>query len=144
MSGRESVFSHASIFLGRELRCYATNVPSFIQNTKDFLLKLVDVRVPSHAILASFDMVSLYTSIDFIKGVEATKKALSKSTYSAEGKEFMIKLLYMILTCKYFSFENDFYLQCCSTTMGTKMGARVCKHFSHHPEGGSYLCILPL
>lgn len=68
------MFNRASVFLDRALRHFATEVPPFIQDTNDFSQKLKDVRIPSHTILASFDVVSVYTSIDIMEGVEAVKK----------------------------------------------------------------------
>lgn len=75
MSGRDSFFIHASIFLDRLLRHFATDALSF-------LTKLGEVRVPSNVLLVSFDAVSLYTPIDIMEGVPTAQGALYKTAFS--------------------------------------------------------------
>lgn len=127
VSGRESIFNHASIFLDRLLREFAMGARSYIQDTNDFLLKLEEVEVPNEALLASFDVTSLYTSIDTTEGLQAVSNTLSETNFSLAGKEFVMNLLELILTCNYFKFGNDFYLQC----RGTAMGANVAPTFAN-------------
>lgn len=132
VSGRDSIFNHASIFLDKVLRYFATGASSFVRDTDDFLLKLQQVRLTSNIIFASFDVVSLYTSIDIMEGVQAVHKVLTRTSYTSEGKEFLIELLMMILTCNYLSFNDSFYLQC----RGTAMGAHLCQYiFGNHGAG---------
>lgn len=35
-----------------------------------------------------------------------------KTNYSQKGKDFILELWTLILTCNYFMFEDNFYLQC--------------------------------
>lgn len=55
------MFNNIAIFLHRVLRQHATSAKSYIQDTSDFLRKIQDMSIPEDAILAFFDMVSLYT-----------------------------------------------------------------------------------
>lgn len=48
--------------------------------------------------LASFDIVSLYTSISHNGGMQAVKKALANMEYTNNGKEFVLSLLWLVLT----------------------------------------------
>lgn len=79
VSGKGSILNNISIFLDKVLRDYAIQSKSYIRDTSDFLLKIAQLMIPESAILASFDVVSLYTSIDHDRGNEAVRKALDKS-----------------------------------------------------------------
>lgn len=76
VSGRGSLLNNLSIFLNKALRQFAINTRSYIQDTTDFLTKIQDLTVPGDAILASFDVVTLYTSINHDKGISAVRKVL--------------------------------------------------------------------
>lgn len=71
---RESIFNHASIFLDRVLRKFTIEDPTYRQDANDFLLKLEQVLLPPNAILASFDVISLYTSIEIDEGYGLLKR----------------------------------------------------------------------
>lgn len=71
--------------------------------------------------MVSFDVVSLYTSINHSRGIEAVRRALQGSHYSAEGREFLLTLLTLNLTQNYFVFEKSLFMQ----IRGTVMGANV-------------------
>lgn len=82
--------------------------------------------------MASFDVVSLYTSIDHTRGIQAVKNALERSDLSTNCKQFLIDLLTLNLTCNYFSFDKMF-LQ----IRGTAMGANVANVFVVDMKEGS-------
>lgn len=79
------------------------------------------VCFPEGAILASFDIVSLYTSINHYGGVQAMKKVLNIANYSYKGIEFILSLLWLVPTSKYFKFGEAYYLQLWGTTMGANV-----------------------
>lgn len=94
VSGKGSLFNNASIFLDKLLCEFATTAPSYIRDTNDFLEKFKSVELPTNPVLASFDVISLYTSIDVIDGIEAVKRTLDATKYTEKGRAFIIELLY--------------------------------------------------
>lgn len=121
-SGRPIVsYNNISIFLDRILREFVLTSKSYIQDTTDFINKISELLIPDDALLVSFDVTSLYTSIDHNRGLEAVKRALTKSEWSLEARDLILELLKINLTCNYFTFNDKFYLQ----VRGTAMGANV-------------------
>lgn len=121
VSGRDSVLNNISIFLDKILRRYAIETKSYICDKSDFLLKISELIVPDSAILASFDIVSLYTSINHHRGLEALRLALDKPDISPMGKDFILQLLNINLTCNYFAFGGSYYIQAQGTTRIPKL-----------------------
>lgn len=121
VSGRDSLLSHVSIFLDRALRHFAISSSSYIQDTADFITKISQLSVPQGSLLASFDVQSLYTSIDHERGIAAINRKLDTMDWSPQAKQFIIDLLTINLTCNYFMFNNEYFLQ----IRGTAMGANV-------------------
>lgn len=109
------------IFLDKILRTHAVNTKSYIRDAADFLCKLQDVTIPMGAKLVSFDGTSLYTSISHELGVPCVTKALDKMFLMTGCKEFLIGLFEIVLTCNYFRFDGNYYIQIRGTTMGSNM-----------------------
>lgn len=86
----------------------------------DFLNKIRTITLPQDAILVSFDVTSLYTSITHKRGMRFVGKALNTTELSDECKEFFMGLLEIVLTCNSFQFEGNCYIQWV-TAMGTNV-----------------------
>lgn len=69
----------------------------------------------------SFDVISLYTSIEHEFGIGCVGRALNNTLFSDQSKEFLIGLLEIILTCNYFRFEGEFFIQQKGTAMGSNV-----------------------
>lgn len=95
--------------------------PNHSYVTADFLDKIHTLTIPPQAILGSFDIVSLYTSIEHVYGLEAVRMALVKSQFDDHSREFVLQLLEIVLECNYFMFQQRFYLQLRGTAMGANM-----------------------
>lgn len=121
VSKRRYILNKINFFLDRVLREYAIQTKSYIKDMSDFLLKIALLTIPEDFILASFDVVSLYTSIDHVRGTDVVKKAIDKSDLSIICKNFIIDLLTLYLTCNYFTFDNQIYMQSRSTAMGANV-----------------------
>ncbi|CAJ0967333.1 unnamed protein product [Ranitomeya imitator] len=111
VSGVDSVFSRIGTFLDKILNPIAKKSKSYIQDTTDFLNKLEAVKFESEVILASFDVISLYTSIEHSSGIKAVEAKLNSLGITVIGKAFLIKLLDIILRRSYFLFGDTFYSQ---------------------------------
>ena len=110
-----------SHFCDFHLRPLVSQCASYVRDTTDFLSKISSItNLPKNTILVTADVNSLYTVIDHQDGIDAVRRHLesSKSSRSVPG-HFICGLLNLILTCNYFRFENDFFLQKKGTAMGT-------------------------
>ena len=76
-----------------------------------------------NTILASFDIVNLYTNIDHDFGLIAIHYWLSKYTeliHSRFNTNFIVDSITFILKNNYFMFNEEYFLQIKGTAMGTK------------------------
>ncbi|XP_077137236.1 uncharacterized protein LOC143798719 [Ranitomeya variabilis] len=121
VSGVDSVFSRIGTFLDKVLNPIAKSCKSYIKDTTDFLNKLETIKLEGEVILASFDVISLYTSIQHKSGIRAVEKKLSTIEVSLEGQRFLLKLLEIILRRSYFLFGDTYYSQQRGTAMGASM-----------------------
>ncbi|XP_044129867.1 uncharacterized protein LOC122923195 [Bufo gargarizans] len=121
VAGTGSIFSNISIFWDRLLRQYAVSARSYIRDTGDFLDKISGITLPDGCLMASFDVTSLYTSIDHTRGVSAVRRQLSGSEYSLDCQDFIVQLLDLVLKNNYFLFMESFLLQLRGTAMGSNV-----------------------
>ncbi|CAJ0922858.1 unnamed protein product [Ranitomeya imitator] len=121
VSGRGSLFNKTAIFLDRILRPFAISARSYVKDTNDFLDKIEDVNVTETTVLASFDVVSLYTSIEHEKGLDAVSCMLSGSDVAPECAQLVLTLLEFVLRRNFFLFGDDFFLQLRGTAMGSNV-----------------------
>ncbi|CAJ0931144.1 unnamed protein product [Ranitomeya imitator] len=121
VSGRGSIFNKVSIFLDKVLSKFASGAKSYIRDTDDFLNKIEGLSVTADMFLVSFDVVSLYTSIDHDRGLAAVDVALSGSDVGPGCARLVFQLLGFILRRNYFLFGDDYYLQLRGTAMGSNV-----------------------
>lgn len=95
--GRNSILNPAAIFL-KIMRTHVICTPAFIQDMTDFLNKMNTLEIPQNATLVSFDVVSLYTSIEHDRGLNSVSKTFNRTYFSNESKEFILGLLEIVLT----------------------------------------------
>ena len=96
---------------------------SYVKDDID-ILQYLPKEVTTTTILASFDVVNLYSNIPHSYGIEAIQYWLEK--YPQElpertHKNFIIKGIKFILENIYFVFNNEIYRQIKRTAMGTKV-----------------------
>ncbi|CAJ0954326.1 unnamed protein product [Ranitomeya imitator] len=121
VSGRGSMCNKVSIFLDKILRVFSTSAGSYIRDTNDFLEKLNTISVCASTFLVSFDVVSLYTSIEHERGLDAVCVALSGSDVSPDCAQLVLRLLEFILRRNFFLFGDDYYQQLRGTAMGSNV-----------------------
>ncbi|CAJ0961764.1 unnamed protein product [Ranitomeya imitator] len=100
VSGCNSILSNIGILLDKVLNPIASNAESFIRDTADFLEKVNGIEIVGEVLLASFDVTSLYTSIDHGRGLDAIRRKLVSTQYSAETREFILQLLHSNIVSK--------------------------------------------
>ncbi|CAJ0962677.1 unnamed protein product [Ranitomeya imitator] len=84
-------------------------------------LKLIDElkTIPKEALLVTFDVKDLYTSIPNTEGITSVRTLLTTSNMDPEQINICCKLFSIILTKNFFLFEDQFYLQIRGTAMGS-------------------------
>ena len=76
--------------------------------------------LPTNTIIATIDVVGLYTNIPVEEGLDAVKEALEERNDKNVSTEFIIRLLELVLKNNLFQFNNQLFLQLIGTAMGTK------------------------
>ena len=104
------------------LQPHVQNLPSYLQDTTDFLRKQDALGpLPPDTLLVSMDVTSLYTNIPHQDGIQACEEVWETRTNKDPPTETLIKLLTLVLKCNSFEFNGKHYLQVQGTAMGTKM-----------------------
>lgn len=113
-----SLFNNSALFPDRWLREFPCNNLSYVKDTSDFLLKIQELKVNKTTILASFDVVSLYTSI--AHSSSAVEKKLASLDMTQRCARLALTMLGYILQ-NYFLFGDVYYRQCRGTAIGSNV-----------------------
>ena len=110
-----------SQFVDYHLKALAQKLPSFIQDTTDFLRKLKQLPkpLPKDCFLVTMDVKSLYTNIPNNEGIAACKSYLNSSD-KQQLTPVISAFLNLILTLNNFKFNDENFLQINGASMGTK------------------------
>ena len=84
--------------IDNHLKLKASQHPSYIKNTYDFIDKIKDVLIPPNSLLITLDVESMYTNILHERGLESITERF-KSSYLDEN---VLELLELCLN------SNDF------------------------------------
>ena len=83
--GRLVIFNNStateniSAFLDFHLKPLVTKVPHILEDTRDFLTRITEIKdLTENALLVSFDVVGLYLHISHEKGIEIMKEFLNQ------------------------------------------------------------------
>jgi hypothetical protein len=109
----------ASKFLDRMLQPLMKKLPSICTSSRDVLRELTDLTVPNDCYIMCADVKNLYPSIPLDYGMRAVRKVLENYRYEEEQLDFLLDLLYWVLTNNYIKFDSQVYLQRSGTAMGT-------------------------
>ena len=120
-SGSGSCTKRLSEFLDTFLKPLAQKLPSYIQDTTDFLIKIRNYKSKdvNNTILATMDVNALYPNIHQEEGVEACREFLEKRPTKSLASNTICKLILLVLKCNTLIFKNRFFHQVCGTAMGT-------------------------
>ena len=100
------------------LKPVASQHPSFLKDTQDFLSKIQNLRLSPNSLLVTLDVDSLYTNIDNTTGIQAVKEKLQEINDPKCPLKYIIKLLDICLSKNDFDFDGKCYLQTWGTAMG--------------------------
>jgi hypothetical protein len=125
-----------SQFVDAHIRRFMKGSNSYIRDTQDFISKIVDgkPREPG-TLLVTLDVTSLYTNIPNEDGIAAIAGLLNDSPDPDMPTPFLLKLLKLVLSKNYFTFNGEFYLQIGGTAMGTKLApSYACSFLGVHED----------
>ena len=92
-----------SEFVDLHLQSHVHSLPSYLQDTTDFLRKKdAMVPLPPETLLVSMDVTSLYTSIQHEDGIKACEEVWETRTVKDPPTQILIKLLTLVLKCNNF------------------------------------------
>ena len=122
VSGKGTLTEYISGFIDSILQRLMPHIPSFIQDTTDFLNKLATIKdIPDNSLLVTMDVTALYTNIPHDDGVRACAHFLNSFPVTEIPTKVICSLISFILTHNNFMFGDKHYIQVSGTAMGTKM-----------------------
>ena len=123
VSANECPSERISQFIDHFIQPFVRKIPSYLRNSNHLINILRNLNIPSHAILCTLDVTSLYTNIPNDEGIEAVKKTLFRNRDPSENptNASICNLLKLVLTTNNFEFDNKHFLQIGGTAMGTKL-----------------------
>ena len=110
-----------SEFIDYHLRPFVNKLPSYIQDTTDYINKTPKHNLPGGTLLLTLDVVSLYTNIPHEEGIEACREVWDTRQSPTIPTRHLVELLTHVLKLNNFEFNGEHYLQVNGTAMGTKM-----------------------
>lgn len=106
-------------YVDRFIKNLVTSLPSYVQDTRDVLIKSQDLDVSPGVLLVGIDVESLYMSIPHEWGLGAVSFFLeiTHPEFGAQN-EFILELLELALANNYFQLMDGYYQQTSVTAMG--------------------------
>lgn len=117
--GYEQITCKVSEFLAKELQKAVIKLPWIINRQIDFINYIESYVNFEERVLASFDVESMYTSIDTDKAIRCIGVVLLKLKWPEKRVQVYMKLLRWVMTNNYFKYGENWYYQIKGTAMGT-------------------------
>ena len=125
VSNRGSVTYESAKELAKILKPLVGKSPHHLQNNKDFLDSIKDIKITPEECIMSYDVSALFTSIPIEPAINIIEKHLKedRNLHSRTNMKIqhIISLLIFCLNNSYFSFQGRFYQQ----TEGAAMGSPI-------------------
>jgi hypothetical protein len=123
-----------SAFIDDTLKPLASQVPSFIKDTTDFLNTIKDLDIDREDILLTIDVSALYTNIPHNEGIAAIRRWMTIHHIDTEKRDLICTLTDRVLKNNCFEFDGSIYIQQQGTAMGTRMAPNYAIIFMHMLE----------
>lgn len=107
-------------FLVLKLKPLVGRTESFVKDSASYIKELKDIKLDPGDILASFDVVSLFTCIPIGEALEVINCLTDPDT---------AKLVEICLTSTFFYFEGEYFEQTCGVAMGSPLSPVVANLF---------------
>ncbi|XP_072020417.1 uncharacterized protein [Amphiura filiformis] len=120
-----SPLNRISEFLDHYLLPEVQKAPTYLKDTADTIRKIEQLVLPSNIILASIDIVSMFTSVPQEEALEVAMEALEGVNPLSfdppmPNLQYMRKLLTLVLFRNAFEFNGHHFLQISGTPMGLR------------------------
>ena len=104
---------------------------TYIKDTPDFLRTVNEVNeiedLEGNLILVTMDVTALYTNIPNDEGMEAVREAFEEKQDTTFHREFVLRLLEILLHNNYFEFNGELFKQ----TIGAAMGSQPIPNYAN-------------
>jgi hypothetical protein len=123
-SGSGSITEGIATFVEFHIQDISTQHETYLQDTPDFLRSIAHInkgpRLNKNAILASFDVIGLFTNIVHKEGLHTLQEQLDERINPKVPSHYIIKLMDIILNNNIFSFNESLWKQLVGAAMGSK------------------------
>ena len=133
MSGNGHPTEWISAWVDCKLQPLMKALPTYLKDSTHLLNLLGDVNITPHSRLVSLDVSSLYTNIPHSEGLEAITEVSSLLSPDNDFTDVK-RLASLVLKNNIFKFDNNFYIQCQGTAMGTRMAPAYANIFMYTIE----------
>ncbi|XP_038051962.1 uncharacterized protein LOC119724781 [Patiria miniata] len=124
--------------LEQPTNCPTSPQPTYVRDTTDILRKLEKETFPQNSLLASIDVVSMYTNIHQAEAIESVCKAYEKNNHNyaitKPPSKHIRTLLELVLGRNYFQFGGKFFPQKIGCAMGSVASPEICDITLHDFE----------
>ena len=138
ISSRGSATYESAKELAKILKPLVGKSPHHVQNNKDFLDSIKDIKIKPEECIMSYDVSALFTSIPIEPAINIIEKHLKedKDLHSRTNMKIqhIISLLRFCLNNSYFSFQGRFYQQTEGAAMGSPISPIVANLFMEDLE----------
>ena len=124
ISGINHPTENIAEFAEKELEQHVRTLPSYIQDTTDFINKLnsIEQQLPGDSILFCMDVKGLYPSVPKKEGLDACKQTLDNRPNPSIPTTDVLSMIRLVLENNNFSFNGKHYLQVEETAIGSRLG----------------------
>ncbi|KAK3106951.1 hypothetical protein FSP39_003763 [Pinctada imbricata] len=124
INGRHTKTENIAAFVEEELSSHVTKLPSYIQDTTDFLNKLEHISqpLPEDTIMFCLDVRALYPSIPRHEARLAAERALNERKSKSVPTKDILDLMDIVLDSNIFTFNDETYVEKIGTAIGSKLG----------------------
>ena len=120
-----------SKYVDYHLQPIVKDIPSYVQDTTDFLTK--------KSLLVTLDVKCLYNNILNNEGINAVREAYDKHSSKTVSTKVMITFLSLTLTLNNFIFNSSHYLQVMGSAVGTICGPTYANTFMAQFQANIYI-----
>ena len=111
-----------SAYVNKPLQPFLQKIPSYFQNTTQFLNYIsIIIYAPHNALIISKDVRTSYSSIPHNDCIKACKIHMMKNGFTFMEISNITKMIDFISTHNYFEFSDESFIQSHGTEMGQKM-----------------------
>lgn len=114
------------------------NTESFVKNSTEFVNSIRNLQIDDDDCLASFDVVSLFTSVPINEALDIVAQRLEEDDTLMERTPIPTKEIHMLaevcLKSTYFQYGNQFYEQIEGAAMGSPLSPIIANLYMEHLE----------